>query len=143
MFHKSTKTSHGYTTTCKECSIATVEYYYQKRKRFSPRDNSPEKKCVNCKKVKHRDISHIKRYVGWITKYVAPCQDKKALGHPKRKQKFIDAGCDVDKTCTHCKTLKSYCDFYLVTPDPSNNPEIKFATKVCRECAMCLWKHLD
>ena len=136
LFHKSTKTSHGYTTTCKECSIATVEYYYQKRKaEFSPETIASEKKCVNCKQVKHRDKFHISRGMsGGLQSMCIPCQDKKALGHPKRKQKFIDAGCDVDKTCTHCKTLKSYWDFYLVTPDPSNNPQIKFATKVCREC---------
>lgn len=136
LYHKSQHTVHGYTTTCKDCSVATVKYYYRKRKEeFANETIASEKQCTKCKKVKHRENFHIaKGMTGGLQSMCISCTDKAAQQHPLRKKKFIDAGCDVDKTCTHCKTFKSYWDFFLVTPQPSTNPEYKFATKVCREC---------
>jgi len=135
-FHNSTKTVHGYTTTCKECSIATVKYYYGKRKReFSPDKIASEKKCTVCKEVRHRKWFHLsKGQSGGLQSTCITCQDKQEKKSPERKRKFKEAGLDSNQICKGCKKDKDCLEYFLIVPDRFRHPENKWKTTYCRTC---------
>jgi hypothetical protein len=133
-FHKSEKSRHGYSRTCKECSIAQVSAYYEKRREeFDPQNIASEKKCSTCKVIKHRRDFHIARGMsGGLQSNCIQCMDAMQKSNAGRKQKFKDFGLDVNKDCKSedCSS-KDYWDFYLIRPNPSHRP---FVSDYCRAC---------
>ena len=142
-FHNSKKTRHGYSRTCKECSVAQVSSYYEKRKEeFDPTKIASEKKCTSCKVVKHRryfDLS--KGQSGGLQSNCRQCMERFQMSNKKRKQKFIDFDLDVNKECkTEGCTTVDYWDYYLVRPNPQHRPHV---TDYCRYCVKEVGSRFD
>jgi len=135
-FHKSKKTRHGYTATCKQCSVAGVVYHYEKRKaEFDITNLATEKKCTVCKRIRHREHFHIsKAQSGGLQSTCISCSEKHALEHPKRKQKFIDAGFTAPCLCKTCEEYLEPYKFYLIKPNPRYIPELTLISQHCRDC---------
>lgn len=133
-FHNSEKTRHGYSRTCKECSIAQVSAYYEKRKEeYDPTKIASEKKCTSCKVVKHRryfDLS--KGQSGGLQSNCRQCMERFQMSNKKRKQKFKDFDLAINKECkTEDCTTVEYWNYYLVRPNPQHRPHV---TDYCRLC---------
>ena len=142
-FHNSKYSRHGYSRTCKECSIAQVSAYYEKRKEeYDPTKIASEKKCSYCKVVKHRryfDLS--KGQSGGLQSNCRQCMERFQVSNKKRKQKFIDFGLDVNKECkTEGCTTVDYWDYYLVRTSPQARPNV---TDYCRFCVKEVAKRFE
>lgn len=133
-FHNSKQTRHGYSRTCKECSVAQVSSYYEKRKEeFDPTKIASEKKCARCKVVKHRkwfDLS--KGQTGGLQSNCRLCMEAMQANNAKRRQKFSQFSLDINKECKGeaCNTV-DYWDFYLLRPAPKARPHV---SDYCRFC---------
>ena len=136
MFHNSKHTRHGYTRTCKDCSVAGVEFYYEKRKaEFDITNIATEKKCTVCKRIRHREHFHLSRaQSGGLQSTCIDCSEKHSLEHPKRKQKFIDAGFTDKCFCKTCEQYLAPYKFYLIKPSPKYTPDLTLIAKHCRDC---------
>ena len=135
-FHHSIKTRTGYTTTCKFCSRASVKAYYIKNhENFNPKNIVSEKRCRTCKETRHRSKFHIsKGEVTGLQSDCIRCSKKAEHGHASRKQKFKDAGLDVNKVCPHCKKEKDYWKFYLLKINPYSKNKAEFSSTYCTDC---------
>ena len=134
-FNRDRHTRSGYGRTCKECAYATVKAYNRKRlEEFDMSKVDVEKYCPSCKTIKSRENFHInKANRGGLQGACISCQTKAQMSHPKRRQKFIDAGLDVNSTCRTCGKEKEYIDFYLLRQDQKNE-DTCFISPDCRQC---------
>lgn len=136
-FGNSSKTVHGYSLTCSSCNRASVKTYQAKRKEdWDPKNTLVEKHCPGCLRTRPRDAYYIaKSMPGGLQIYCKFCMDKSHKEHPRRKQKFIDAGISTeDRNCILCNRDRRFYEYYLLVENRYQKDSKKFQGDVCTHC---------